>query len=79
MVVQPHLTGTRQVPGEAVEKCRLAGAVRPDDAHDLAVLDVHRHARQGLQATESHADVADRQCGPRDDLPTGFHSWPFPK
>ena len=43
--------------GEQVEDRRLAGAVRADEAHELALMDLHIEVRHGLQAAERDAEV----------------------
>ena len=50
-------------PAEAIEQRRLAGAVRPDQAEDLALVHVERHAVQRDDAAEHDADVANREQG----------------
>ena len=45
-------------PGEAVEERGLAGAVRADQADDLAFFKLQRHVLQRREATEDHRDVA---------------------
>ena len=58
------VAGARLVePGEAVEERRLAGAVRSDQAEDLALVHVERHAIQRDDAAEHDADVANREQG----------------
>ncbi len=47
-------------PGEAIEQRRLAGAVRPDQAEDLALMHIEGHAVQRDDAAEHDADVANR-------------------
>ena len=60
-----NVAGARLVePGEAVEQGGLAGAVRPDQAEDCALVHVERHAVQGNDAAEHDADVANREQGP---------------
>ncbi len=44
--------------GQHVEQRRLAGAVRPDQAVDLALTDVERHVGERLHAAEPLADAA---------------------
>jgi hypothetical protein len=41
-----------------VEKRRLAGAIWPDERHDLARLDVKRDAVESNHSTEADAEVA---------------------
>ncbi len=48
-------------PGDEVEHRRLAGAVRADDAGDLAALDLEAGAVNRLDAAEALRDVADVQ------------------
>ena len=50
-------------PGEAIEQRRLAGAVRSDQAEDLALVHVEGHAIQRDDAAEHDADVANREQG----------------
>ena len=50
-------------PGEAIEERGLAGAVRSDQAEDLALVHVERHAVQRDDAAEHDADVANRKQG----------------
>ena len=58
------VAGARLVePAEAVEERGLAGAVRPDQAEDLALMHVERHAVQRDDAAEHDADVANRKQG----------------
>src|SRR5262249_49355900 len=45
---------------EAVEERGLAGAVRADQAEELATTDRERHAIERHDAAEAHADVAHR-------------------
>src|SRR4029453_17181310 len=44
-------------PRDHVERGRLAGAVRPDQARDLALLDLERHVVESDDAAESPRDV----------------------
>ena len=61
------VAGARLIePGEAIEQRGLAGAVRPDQAEDLALMHVEGHAVQRDDAAEHDADVANRKQG---DLP----------
>ena len=58
------IAGTRLIePGETVEQRRLAGAVRPDQAEDCALMHVEGHAIQRDDAAEHDADVANREQG----------------
>src|SRR5690606_11755169 len=50
--------------GDRVDQRRLAGAVGPDEAVDLALLDAHRDIRQRLHAAEAATDVFQRQDEP---------------
>src|SRR6185312_11271315 len=50
-------------PGEAIEESGLAGAVRTDQAKDLALMHVEGNAIQRDDAAEHDADVADREQG----------------
>ena len=56
--VDRHATaGGWHEPADEVEDGGLAGAVRADDADDLALADVERHAAHGLHAAEAHRQV----------------------
>jgi hypothetical protein len=44
---------------QAVEQCRLARAVRADQAEDLALCEVERDAVQRDDATEPQCNIAD--------------------
>ena len=58
------VAGARLIePAEAIEERRLAGAVRSDQAEDLALVHVERHAIQRDDAAEHDADVANRKQG----------------
>src|SRR5207302_2255412 len=48
-------------PADAVEQCRFAGTVRPDDAQDVALLNGEADVGQRIDAAKSFADVAQRQ------------------
>ncbi len=48
-------------PAQAIEERGLAGAVRADQAEDLALMHVERHAIQRNDAAEHDADVANRK------------------
>src|SRR5918911_539307 len=48
-------------PRDGIDERRLAGAVRPDDAANLALLDLERNATDGRDAAERHRDVPERQ------------------
>jgi hypothetical protein len=50
-------------PAQAVEQRRLARAVRSDQAQDLALLHIERHAIQRNDATEHDAHVANGEQG----------------
>jgi hypothetical protein len=68
--VELHAPRVRLVePRDDVERGRLAGAVRPDEARDLAFLDVERHAVEGDDAAEAERDVLDREEGHRSENP----------
>ncbi len=59
-----NVAGARLVePAQAIEECGLAGAVRPDQAEDLALMHVEGNAVQRDDAAEHDADVADRKQG----------------
>ena len=53
-------------PAEAIEQRGLAGAVRPDQAGDLAGHDVESDVIQSNHAAEAKGDAADRQQFRRD-------------
>ena len=54
------------MPGDEVEERRLAGAVRPDHAHDLALVDVRGRASRRREAAEGHRHAAQlEQLAPR--------------
>src|ERR1700744_922493 len=53
----------RQKAGDDVEGGGLAGAVRPDEADDLAFVDGKVQVRQRYEAAEVDADVLDLQGG----------------
>ena len=57
--------GRRVEPAHAVEERGLPGAVRSDEPHDLARLDVEGHAVEGDDAAESHRDVLHAEDGHR--------------
>jgi hypothetical protein len=58
------VAGARLIkPAQAVEQRGLAGAVRSDQAEDLALMHVEGDAVQRDDAAEHDADVADRQQG----------------
>ena len=58
------VAGRRLVePGQAIEQRGLAGAVRSDQAEDLALVHVEGHAVQRDDAAEHDADVANREQG----------------
>ena len=56
--------GTRHQPGDRVEQAGLARAVRADEADDLAVAHLERHAAHGLHAAVGDAYVLNRQHPP---------------
>ena len=59
-----NVAGARLVePAQAIEERGLAGAVRPDQAEDLALMHVEGHAVQRDDAAEHDADVANRKQG----------------
>jgi hypothetical protein len=45
--------------GQAVEQCRLAGAVRTDDAEDLTAVDREADIGERLEAAEGPAEIRD--------------------
>src|SRR5260370_37870348 len=59
-----NVAGARLVePAQAIEQRGLAGAVRPDQAEDLALTHVEGYAIQRDDAAEHDADVANRKQG----------------
>ncbi len=58
----PPRVGTEEARDD-VEEGRLAGAVGPDDADDLAVLGVERHVVEGGVAAEAERDPAHLELG----------------
>src|SRR5207253_755217 len=46
-------------PGDEIEERRLAGAVRPEEAEELALLDVEIHAAHGLDPAEALLQALD--------------------
>ena len=64
LLAQQHLAVGRALEsGDHVEQRRLPGAVRPDQPMDLPGRDLERDAIEGLQPSEPHRDVADREHG----------------
>src|SRR5581483_3833516 len=59
--------------GHGVEQRRLAGAVRPDEADDVAVLHGEGDVVDGGQATEADGEMADLETHG-----AGVHSWARP-
>src|SRR5690606_6460647 len=74
LAIHQNVAATRLIePAEAVEERCLAGAVGSDEAEDLPLPHVERHAVQRDDAAEYHADVADgeqRACALRHRGPT---------
>ena len=67
-VIEPVVGG--EDARDHVEQRRLAGAVRPDDAADLALGDVERHLVDGDEAAEALGDpVEGKQRGHRPSPP----------
>src|SRR5205085_1427413 len=67
--VEPHLAGARaELAEDAIEQRRLAAAVRPDDAEDLAFVDVERHAVDRQNAAEALGEIAHFEHGGHDAL-----------
>ena len=63
--VEPDVAaGNRGRAHDRVERRRLPGAVRPDQADQLAGGDGERHVREGLQAAEGDRDVVGHQHVP---------------
>src|SRR6185503_17791989 len=62
--VDAHLAGRgRELPEDAVEQRRLARAVRPDQAEDLALAHLEGHAIHGADAAEGLLQPAHFQDG----------------
>ena len=62
LAVELERAAVRRVEArDDVERRRLAGAVRPDQAGDLPLLDVERDAVEGDDAPEAERDLPDRQ------------------
>ena len=60
VAVEAHLTRARlKLAEDAVEQRRLARAVRADDAEDLALVHVERHAFDRVNAAELLGEIAD--------------------
>src|SRR2546430_9402976 len=58
-ILPADLAGVRAIePADAVEQGGLAGAVRSDDAQDITLLDLEGDAGEGVDATETLAEVA---------------------
>src|SRR5580704_16915656 len=53
----------REVPGDHIDQGRLARAVGPDEAEDLALSYIERDALQRLHAAESLPHIATLQHG----------------
>src|SRR5262249_17856357 len=49
--------GRRQEPTEHLDRRRLAGAVRPEEAEDLPPLDRHREIADGVERPETPAET----------------------
>jgi hypothetical protein len=43
--------------GDGAERGRFAGAIRADQGHDFAFLDVHRHAGESFNCAVIYRDV----------------------
>jgi hypothetical protein len=64
LALHQNVAGARLVePAQAIEEGGLAGAVRPDQTEDLALMHVKGHAVQRDNAAEHDADVANRKQG----------------
>jgi len=57
--IRPHLR--RIHIGDAVEQCRLAGAVWPDQGEDFSTMDIERRAEKRLNSAEGNPDILDRE------------------
>ena len=44
-------------PGDGAQRRRLAGPVRPDEGHDVALVELDRHARDGPHLVVPHREV----------------------
>ena len=53
----------RSWPEDAVEQGRLAAAVGADDAENLALVDLERHAVDGDDAAEALSEIVDGEDG----------------
>ena len=81
LAFEQHLAGGReQIAGQAIEEGRLAGAVRSDQAENIALLQRHRCRIDGLEAAEGLGDVARfKEHGwlpPRPAPPAPCARWP---
>ena len=62
--VEMHVAGARpQLPEDAVEQGRLAAAVGADDAENLALVDLERHAVDGDDAAEALSEIVHGEDG----------------
>ena len=60
LALEQDVAAVRRVePADAVEQCRLAGAVRADQPEDLAFVDRERDAVERDDAAKAHRDIAD--------------------
>src|SRR5581483_5864120 len=59
--VEQDVAGAGHQPGDRVERRRLAGAVGPDEGHDLAVADREADPGQDRDGPVGHVQVADLQ------------------
>ena len=63
-------------PRDAIEHCRLAGAVRPDQGMDRALRDVHREIVQCAEAAETDRKIPDGKDRAHDaGLPSFRSGW----
>ena len=68
--VEEYLAGVRLVQArDDVERGRLAGPVRPDEARDVPFLDVERDAVESDDAAEAQRDVPYLEEGHREKRP----------
>ena len=66
LTVEGDLAGVRPVePGDQIEERGLAGAVRPDQACDLAALDAERDVIDGDDTAKAPRHVLEREEGHR--------------
>src|SRR5207247_4264364 len=81
LAVEVHVAAGRlELSGEQIEQRRFAGAVRADDADNLARRHVERHVVDGRQTAEAlrHAAHAEKRLrdGPLGNRNSGGAHWP---